>query len=680
MAFSIEFTIGLPTGPDKTDGSVVTTITTDETVSVSFAWSNGATGPYLLNIGFGSYTLTVNVSNYITGEFRTETKTAVVALPLEISGQAYPVSTYGQTDGRITIFVSGGISPYSYAWTDGPTAQNRSGLAAGTYLVQATDAVGRQVEKSFSVLEGSQITDQPHLVATLPANGAFSHSPIILVAESEQVGAAGKAVLYASLPYQVAAGVQLAVNGVVFTAADQESENTFDRNNPAASFCRCINNTPSLNYKYVAQSGTVRQPYGIDFGILALKAGSRYNIDFRQFGLSVGVTNRHGTDQFRGDSMKNYGVLVEVRAGFTGNYNVPTTDNPGELPPIGVPLQCNYRLDNMYRFDLSALLRRLLPVWRPDPARVQLQHNPYSNFTFYCRLFEMYSTGASNYRQQVLKYETPLQKLLLGVLPQGTANSSKPWTYFAAGPALPLSVPLEKPVPYNGIELFSFVLDFANQAGLSIGQFNLLGLRLKVLLSLKDGTEQVRYTAAILPQQGGVYSQRVDPAALGITGQVADLEYYQVQAVIGATPITVPATYRPYESEYEVVRLMFLSTLGVFETFCFAGQTAQKVERQATTFTRTLPFEPALSDAYEQTLEVALRRLPTVYSHALSKEVYDWLIELLKSPEVYRLDDKLQPVPVTIADVASYEADSTTQLYSVAVTLRPHRTEHSLSR
>ena len=54
------------------------------------------------------------------------------------------VSCYGQTTGAISLAVSGGTpgsSPlYTFAWNDGNTSQNRTGLAAGTYSVIVTDA------------------------------------------------------------------------------------------------------------------------------------------------------------------------------------------------------------------------------------------------------------------------------------------------------------------------------------------------------------------------------------------------------------------------------------------------------------------------------------------------------------------------------------------------------------
>ncbi|MDA7578791.1 SprB repeat-containing protein, partial [Flavobacteriales bacterium] len=54
-------------------------------------------------------------------------------------------------DGEISLFVSGGVSPYTYLWTNGSTLPNVSGLSAGTYNCTITDDNGCSEFITFSL-------------------------------------------------------------------------------------------------------------------------------------------------------------------------------------------------------------------------------------------------------------------------------------------------------------------------------------------------------------------------------------------------------------------------------------------------------------------------------------------------------------------------------------------------
>lgn len=49
------------------------------------------------------------------------------------------INSVNQGTGSITLGITNGISPYTFAWDDGPTTQNRTGLTPGTYRVTVTD-------------------------------------------------------------------------------------------------------------------------------------------------------------------------------------------------------------------------------------------------------------------------------------------------------------------------------------------------------------------------------------------------------------------------------------------------------------------------------------------------------------------------------------------------------------
>jgi gliding motility-associated-like protein len=63
-----------------------------------------------------------------------------ISSPLQIDG--HNITMFGGSDGSITLNPAGGTPPYSFAWSNGSSTQNLSGLSAGTYSVVITDANG----------------------------------------------------------------------------------------------------------------------------------------------------------------------------------------------------------------------------------------------------------------------------------------------------------------------------------------------------------------------------------------------------------------------------------------------------------------------------------------------------------------------------------------------------------
>lgn len=75
------------------------------------------------------------------------------SLPIEIQHQITHVSEYKGNDGFIDIYVTGGIEPYSYLWSNGKTTQDVDSLAAGLYNVCISDFIGTTKTDTFEVFQ-----------------------------------------------------------------------------------------------------------------------------------------------------------------------------------------------------------------------------------------------------------------------------------------------------------------------------------------------------------------------------------------------------------------------------------------------------------------------------------------------------------------------------------------------
>ncbi len=78
-------------------------------------------------------------------------------------------SDYGDTNGSISISVTGGTEPYEYYWDDGATNSDRTNLASGDYTVTIIDANSCEITTSFTIEE---LEDQSSEIVT--ANTIFS--------------------------------------------------------------------------------------------------------------------------------------------------------------------------------------------------------------------------------------------------------------------------------------------------------------------------------------------------------------------------------------------------------------------------------------------------------------------------------------------------------------------------
>ncbi|MEZ4985469.1 MAG: SprB repeat-containing protein [Saprospiraceae bacterium] len=127
---------------------------TGGTPPYSFHWSTGATSATINNLPAGPYSYTITDSRGCTraGSISVLANDPVVANPT-----VRDVLCYGMPEGGAMLQPSGGVPPYTFAWSNGATSANVDNLMAGTYSYTVTDAVGCTAAGDFAVQQPAPV-------------------------------------------------------------------------------------------------------------------------------------------------------------------------------------------------------------------------------------------------------------------------------------------------------------------------------------------------------------------------------------------------------------------------------------------------------------------------------------------------------------------------------------------
>ena len=141
----------------------------------SFNWSTGSTAGTIAGLSAGSYTVTV-----------TDDEGCTASGSVSIQAQQYSftinetITPAGcqQSNGAATVSATGGNGPYTYLWSTNDTTASITGLAAGSYMVTATDANGCASSSSVFVsnVGAASLTAQ---VEDASCNGFVDGSAVI---------------------------------------------------------------------------------------------------------------------------------------------------------------------------------------------------------------------------------------------------------------------------------------------------------------------------------------------------------------------------------------------------------------------------------------------------------------------------------------------------------------------
>ncbi|MEA3446576.1 MAG: gliding motility-associated C-terminal domain-containing protein, partial [Bacteroidota bacterium] len=112
-----------------------------------------STADSIYGLGAGNYFVTVTDS---LGCEASEVIGIIQPDPIFLQFSNTNISCNGGSDGAINLTVTGGVAPFSFAWSSGPTTEDLSNIQAGSYAVTVTDANGCSTQAPDSVSEPPQ--------------------------------------------------------------------------------------------------------------------------------------------------------------------------------------------------------------------------------------------------------------------------------------------------------------------------------------------------------------------------------------------------------------------------------------------------------------------------------------------------------------------------------------------
>jgi subtilisin-like proprotein convertase family protein len=286
----------------------------------TFSWSNGPTTEDITALSAGSYTVTVTDAGGCLIAYNEIVSNASGGFTASVTSSTD--ENCGDGSGAIDITTSGGAVPIAYAWNNGATSEDLTGLSAGTYSVDITDNNGCQISTNASVagagitIISSTSTDEicgnqsGALDITFSGglnpynfswdNGAFTEDISGLSSGLYNLTITGANGCSANGSYTVGNNT----NGLSISSISVTDENCGD--GAGAIDISTIGGAPPLNYSW--DNGATTED------LTSLNAGV-YNLD---------LTDANGC------MVTTFGTVINNSAGFGATINTLTDENCGD--------------------------------------------------------------------------------------------------------------------------------------------------------------------------------------------------------------------------------------------------------------------------------------------------------------------------------------------------------------
>ena len=140
------------TSIEKGDSTNLKAMVNDTLSSSTFSWAPSAsvTNPNSKST-YAHPTVTTTYTVSMTNACGTVTDTVTIFIGCTIAANVSTTDQYQCVAGKAAAYITNGVSPYTYSWSDGKTTSSITGLSAGSYSVTVQDFNGCSTMDTFSV-------------------------------------------------------------------------------------------------------------------------------------------------------------------------------------------------------------------------------------------------------------------------------------------------------------------------------------------------------------------------------------------------------------------------------------------------------------------------------------------------------------------------------------------------
>ena len=136
------------------NGEAATLEVASASPNATYSWSNGSTTSNITVFFGGTYGVTVTNPNGCS-----DTDEVVYQFDqVVVNPNQANLACFGDSTGVALVFPASGQLPFTYEWFDGDTLYTHNGLAAGTYTVTITDALGCTAKQEFTLSQPPELT------------------------------------------------------------------------------------------------------------------------------------------------------------------------------------------------------------------------------------------------------------------------------------------------------------------------------------------------------------------------------------------------------------------------------------------------------------------------------------------------------------------------------------------